>query len=139
MPAELDDEGIHAIVAMFAPSAERACRAGFDLIEIHGAHGYLVHNFFSPITNRRMDQWGGSLESRMRFPVATARAVRRVWLTNRALGFRIYRTDWRPDDLPLDDAVLLAKTLKEVGVDYVAMSAGNIAPGIAIPPASPGH
>jgi NADPH2 dehydrogenase len=139
IPDELDDEGIHAIVVMFAASAERARRAGFDLIEIHGAHGYLVHNFFSPMTNRRMDRWGGSLENRMRFPVAIARAVRRMWPTDRALGFRINSTDWHPDGATLDDAVVLAKTLKEVGVDYVAMSAGNIAPGIAIPPASPGH
>lgn len=138
-PDELDDEGIHAIIGKFAASAERACRAGFDLIEIHGAHGYLVHNFVSPITNRRTDQWGGSRENRIRFPVAIARAVRRVWPTDRALGFRINSTDWHPDGVTVDDAVLLAKALEDAGVDYVAMSAGNIAPGIAIPPATPGH
>ena len=139
IPDQLDDAGIDAIVGRFAASAERACRAGFDLIEIHGAHGYLIHNFFSPISNRRTDQWGGSLENRIRFPVAIARAVRRVWPAEKALGFRINSTDWHPDGVSLDDAVLLAKALEAAGVDYVAMSSGNIAPGIAIPPASPGH
>ncbi|MCP3468810.1 NADH:flavin oxidoreductase/NADH oxidase [Bradyrhizobium sp. CCGUVB1N3] len=139
IPDELDDEGIDRLIGMFAASAERASRAGFDLIEIHGAHGYLVHNFFSPIANRRTDQWGGSIENRIRFPVEIARAVRRVWPKERALGFRINSTDWHPDGVTLEDAVLLAQGLEREGVDYVAMSAGNIAPGIAIPPASPGH
>lgn len=139
MPHELDDAEILAIIDRFAASAERAHRAGFDLIEIHGAHGYLIHNFLSPISNQRGDRWGGSLENRMRFAVMIARAVRSAWPADKPLGFRLNSTDWHPDGGTLDEAVILAKALETAGVDYVVMSSGNIAPGISIPPASPGH
>jgi NADPH2 dehydrogenase len=138
-PASLDAAGIEQITDDFANAASRAARAGFDLVEIHGAHGYLLHNFLSPLSNQRTDQWGGSLENRMRFPLAVARAVRAVWPSSRALGFRLNSTDWHPDGFTLVDAVLLAKELASAGIDYVVMSSGNIAPGISIPPASPGH
>jgi 2,4-dienoyl-CoA reductase-like NADH-dependent reductase (Old Yellow Enzyme family) len=136
-PDALDEDGIARIVAAFAQSARRAERAGFDLIEVHGAHGYLIHNFLSPLSNTRTDRWGGALENRMRFPLEVVRAVRAAWPS--ALGVRMNSTDWHPDGLTLDDAVVLAKAFETVGVDYVVMSAGNIAPGIAIPAASPGH
>lgn len=139
VPDELDEDGIARIIQAFASSAERAARAGFDLIEIHGAHGYLIHNFLSPLSNRRSDRWGGTLEKRMRFPLEVARAVRSVLPRDKALGFRINSTDWRPDGSSLEDAVELARALEGAGLDYAVMSSGNIAPGIAIPPASPGH
>jgi NADPH2 dehydrogenase len=139
VPDELDEDGIDRIVRAFANSANRAFRAGFDLIEIHGAHGYLIHSFLSPLSNKRKDRWGGPLDNRMRFAISVARAVRDVCPANKALGFRINSTDWHPDGSTLDDAVFLAKALEGAGVDYVAMSSGNIAPGISIPPASPGH
>lgn len=138
-PAVLDTAGIQHIVDAFADSATRAARAGFDLVEIHGAHGYLLHSFLSPLSNRRADDWGGALENRMRFPLAVARAVRAAWPADRALGFRMNSTDWHPDGLSLEDAVVFAKELETIGIDYVVMSSGNIAPGISIPPASPGH
>jgi NADPH2 dehydrogenase len=139
VPDELDVEGIDRIVGAFANSAKRAFRAGFDMIEIHGAHGYLIHSFLSPLSNKRSDRWGGTPDNRMRFAISVARAVRHVCPVDKALGFRINSTDWHPDGSTLDDAVVLAKALESVGVDYVAMSSGNIAPGISIPPASPGH
>ena len=138
-PEALDDEGIERIVAAFGASAARAFRAGFDLVEIHGAHGYLIHNFLSPITNKRTDRWGGSPDNRMRFALAIAEAVVAARPEGRAVGFRLNSTDWRADGSTLEDAVTLAQALEKVGVDYAVMSSGNIAPGIAIPPASPGH
>jgi|SRR5712664_1473266 len=121
VPGELDEEGIDRIVRAFANSATRALRAGFDLIEIHGAHGYLIHNFLSPLSNKRIDRWGGSLENRMRFPLSIARAVRDVCPPDKALGFRLNSTDWHPDGSTLDDAVILAKALESAGVDYVGI------------------
>jgi 2,4-dienoyl-CoA reductase-like NADH-dependent reductase (Old Yellow Enzyme family) len=139
VPDELDEAGIGRIIAAFADSARRAARAGFDLLEIHGAHGYLIHNFLSPITNRRVDHWGGSAGNRNRFAVEIVRAVRAAWPSDRALGFRMNSTDWTPEGSTLDDAVDLARALEAEGLDYVVMSSGNIRPGIAIPPATPGH
>ncbi len=138
-PQALDHAGIRRIIGAFADSAHRALAAGFDLIEIHGAHGYLIHSFLSPITNQRSDQWGGSRENRFRFAVEIVRAVRAVWPRDRALGFRFNSTDWTPEGSTLEDAVDLARLLEAEGLDYAVMSSGNIRPGIAIPPASPGH
>jgi NADPH2 dehydrogenase len=139
VPAELGEAEILRIIEAFAESARRALRAGFDLIEIHGAHGYLIHNFLSPITNRRTDGWGGSATRRARFAVEVVKSVRTVWPRERALGFRFNSTDWTPEGSTLDDAVALARMLEAEGLDYAVMSAGNIRPGIAIPPATPGH
>ncbi len=138
-PSEMDEAAMRRIQAAYVQAAERANRAGFDLIEIHGAHGYLLHSFLSPLSNQRRDLWGGSFENRARFALEVVRAVRRVWPAAKALGFRINSTDWHPDGLSLEDAVSLGRLLKEAGVDYAVMSAGNIAPGIQIPPATPGH
>lgn len=138
-PEELDEAGIQRIVAAFASSAARASRAGFDLIEVHGAHGYLIHSFLSPLTNKRTDGWGGSAENRNRFALEIARAVRAVWPSDKALGFRLNSTDWVEGGSTLDEAVALAQALEKEGIDYVVMSSGNVAPGIRIPPASPGH
>lgn len=139
VPEALDDAGILRIVEAFADSAQRALRAGFDAIEIHGAHGYLIHSFLSSITNRRTDRWGGSPENRARFAVEIVRAVRAAWPRERALGFRFNSTDWTPEGSSLDDAVALARLMEAEGLDYAVMSSGNIRPGIAIPPATPGH
>lgn len=138
-PEELTEDGIWRIIRAFADSAVRADRAGFDLIEIHGAHGYLIHSFLSPITNLRTDGWGGSADRRNRFAIEIVRAVRAVWPREKALGFRMNSTDWTPEGSTLEDAVELAKALEAEGLDYVVMSSGNIKPGIAIPPATPGH
>jgi 2,4-dienoyl-CoA reductase-like NADH-dependent reductase (Old Yellow Enzyme family) len=139
VPEALDEASIDRVVQAFADSARRALRAGFDLIELHGAHGYLIHSFLSPLSNTREDRWGGSLKNRMRFALAVSRAVRDVWPREKALGFRMNSTDWHPDGATLQEAVMLAQELERTGVDYVVMSAGNIAPGISIPAATPGH
>lgn len=138
-PAEMGEADMHRVTAAFIQAAARADRAGFELIEIHGAHGYLLHSFLSPLSNKRTDQWGGSFENRARFSIEIVRAVREVWPAGKPLGFRVNSTDWHPDGLSLEDAVILGRILQDAGVDYVVMSAGNIAPGIKIPPASPGH
>lgn len=139
VPDELDEAGILRIIDAFADSARRAARAGFDLLELHGAHGYLIHQFLSPITNRRTDRWGGSAGNRNRFAIEIVRAVRAAWPRERALGFRMNSTDWTPEGSTLEDAIDLARALEAEGIDYVVMSSGNIRPGISIPPATPGH
>lgn len=139
VPAELTVDGIAAIVDAFADAARRAVRAGFDLIEVHAAHGYLLHCFLSPLTNRRTDAYGGSLANRMRFPLEVVRAVRDAADGKVALGVRVNSTDWHSDGATPDDALAFARALEAEGVDYAVMSAGNLVPDAVIPPAAPGH
>jgi 2,4-dienoyl-CoA reductase-like NADH-dependent reductase (Old Yellow Enzyme family) len=139
VPEALDDAGLKRVREAFAASARRADRAGFDLIEIHAAHGYLLHNFLSQLANRRTDAYGGSAEKRMRFPLEVAEAVRAAWPAGKPLGVRVNSTDWHAEGATLDDATEFVAALKRIGIDYVVMSAGNIAPGATIPPAHPGH
>ncbi|WP_370302273.1 NADH:flavin oxidoreductase/NADH oxidase [Pseudooceanicola sp.] len=138
-PKEMDADALNRVRRSFVEAAKRADRAGFDLIELHGAHGYLLHQFLSPVTNRRSDAYGGTLANRMRFILEIVAEVRAVWPRNKALGYRMNSTDWHPDGLTLEDAEVLARQLESAGVDYVVMSAGNLAPGCKIPPAAPGH
>lgn len=128
-PRELTDADIKQIIADFAAAAQRAVRAGLDLIELHAAHGYLIHQFHSPLTNRRNDEWGGTAEKRLRFALAVAQAVRAVTPAHIALGARINSTDFAEGGLDVTDAVQLASGLKGCGVDYVCVSSGNIVPG----------
>ncbi|WP_293865607.1 NADH:flavin oxidoreductase/NADH oxidase [uncultured Alsobacter sp.] len=139
VPQAMDDAALARVRDAFADSARRADRAGFDAVEVHGAHGYLLHTFLSPISNTRTDRYGGSRENRMRYPLEVAAAVREAWPRGKALGFRINSTDWHPDGATLDDAVALAAGLKAIGFDYAVMSAGNVAAGAQIPTATPGH
>jgi 2,4-dienoyl-CoA reductase-like NADH-dependent reductase (Old Yellow Enzyme family) len=138
-PQAMDGAALDRVRAGFVQAAQRACRAGFDLIEIHAAHGYLLHQFLSPVTNRRTDAYGGSLANCARFPLQVVAAVRAVWPADRALGVRMNSADWHAGGLTLDHAVALAGQLRDLGVDYVVMSAGNLAPGCRLPPATPGH
>ncbi len=127
MPQALDEAGIAAIIRDFAAAAQRADRAGFDLIELHGAHGYLMHEFLSPISNRRNDNYGGSLENRMRFPLEVFDAVRSVWPAHKPLGMRITGSDWMgAEGLQVEDAIAFASALKERGCDFVDVSSGGI-------------
>ena len=139
MPKEMDADDIARVTQSFVDAADRAGRAGFDVLEIHAAHGYLLHQFLSPVTNHRTDAYGGSTENRMRFPIEVVRAVRAVWPKHRALGVRVNSTDWHPEGQSIDEAVVFAQQLEAAGVDYVVMSAGNLAPGSKIPVATPGH
>lgn len=127
IPAELDDEGLAEVKRDFVTATERADRAGVDLIELHGAHGYLLHEFMSPVSNRRTDRYGGSLENRMRFPLEVFEAVRAVWPKHKPLGMRITGSDWLPGEgLEIADAIQFAARLKELGADFVDVSSGGI-------------
>ncbi|MGE0063828.1 MAG: NADH:flavin oxidoreductase/NADH oxidase [Xanthobacteraceae bacterium] len=110
----------------FVASAKRALRIGFDAIELHMAHGYLFHSLMSPLSNRRTDDYGGSFENRMRFPLEVARAVRAVVPKDVPLGARITGSDWREGGLTPDDAVRIAKALKGAGLDFLCVSSGGL-------------
>lgn len=139
VPKQMDAGDIARVMRSFADAAVRADHAGFDVVEIHAAHGYLLHQFLSPVTNHRTDDYGGSIENRMRFPLEVVRAVRAAWPRHKALGVRVNSTDWHPQGQNIDEAVGFARQLEAAGVDYVVMSAGNLAPGTKIPAATPGH
>jgi 2,4-dienoyl-CoA reductase-like NADH-dependent reductase (Old Yellow Enzyme family) len=115
-----------------AQAARRALRVGFDALEVHGAHGYLLHEFFSPISNRRTDEYGGSIAARMRFPLEVMEAVRTVWPKNCPLGMRITGCDWIEGGVEVADAVAFARELKSRGVDFVCVSSGGISPDAKI-------
>ncbi len=137
-PRALDIAEIEGLIKAFSAAARRADRLGFDAIELHGAHGYLLHQFLSPLSNRRRDAYGGSLENRMRFALEVFAAVRAVWPAHKPLGVRVSATDWHEDGWSLEDTVELAGRLRELGCDWIDVSSGGIAPGIAIP-TGPGY
>jgi 2,4-dienoyl-CoA reductase-like NADH-dependent reductase (Old Yellow Enzyme family) len=138
-PLPMDAAALDRVRTGFVQAAQRADRAGFDLVEIHAAHGYLLHQFLSPVTNHRTDGYGGSIAACARFPLDVVAAVRAVWPRQKALGVRMNSADWHAGGLTLEDAVDLAGELRGLGVDYAVMSAGNLAPGCRLPPATPGH
>ena len=125
-PRELTEEDMERVRNAFVSAAQRALRIGFDEIELHFAHGYLAHGFMSPVSNKRTDQYGGSFENRLRFPLSIARAVRSVVPKGLPLGARITGSDWRPDGLTADDAVAIAKALKAEGLDFICISSGGV-------------
>jgi 2,4-dienoyl-CoA reductase-like NADH-dependent reductase (Old Yellow Enzyme family) len=131
-PQALSEDDIETIVTAWRQAAERASAAGFDAAEIHGAHGYLIHEFLSPLSNRRSDAYGGALQKRMRFLVRVVDAVRLVWPTTRPLFVRLSCTDWVAGGQTIEDVVRVAAVLKEHGVDLIdCSSGGNVAnPGI---------
>jgi NADPH2 dehydrogenase len=116
----------------FVAATRRAERLGFDLIELHAAHGYLLHEYLSPLSNRRTDAYGGSLENRMRFPLEVFEAVRAAWPAEKPLGVRISSVDHVEEGWQLEDSVALTAELKRRGCDYVDASSGAIAQGIRI-------
>ena len=138
VPQELDRTGIDAVIRAFARGAERALSAGFDLVEIHAAHGYLLHEFLSPLTNQRMDQYGGSFENRARLLFEVVDAVRRVWPEELPLFVRISAVDWAEGGWTIEDSVRLARELRERGVDLMDVSSGGLVPHAQIPVA-PGY
>ncbi|MFT7674554.1 MAG: 2,4-dienoyl-CoA reductase-like NADH-dependent reductase (Old Yellow Enzyme family) [Gammaproteobacteria bacterium] len=125
-PMALDAAGLEAVKQAFIDAAVRSLNAGFKVIELHMAHGYLLHSFLSPISNKRQDQYGGSLENRMRFPLEVTRAVREVWPESLPLFVRISAVDGREDGWTLDDSVMLSRELHSSGVDVVDCSSGGI-------------
>ena len=126
VPREMTIDEIARVRGSFVAAAERAVRIGFDAIEMHFAHGYLLHEFFSPVSNKRADAYGGSLENRMRFLRETAQAVRAVVPRHIALGARITSSDWLESGVTIDDAIALAQALKTDGLDYLCVSSGGL-------------
>ncbi|MBV8791409.1 MAG: NADH:flavin oxidoreductase/NADH oxidase [Pseudolabrys sp.] len=126
IPAMAGDAEMARIRDAFVASAKRAVRIGFDSIELHMAHGYLLHSFMSPLSNTRNDGYGGPLANRMKFPIEVTRAVRAVVPKNIALGARMTGSDWKDGGLTPDDAVAIAKALKEAGLDFVCISSGGL-------------
>jgi NADPH2 dehydrogenase len=136
----MTEEDMARVRVAFVDAAKRAVRVGFDAVELHLAHGYLMHGFVSPISNTRNDDWGGSLEGRMRFPLEVARAVRGVVPRGTPFGARLTGSDWLEGGLTVADAVALAKALKEAGLDYVDVSSGGVSTtGQASVPRDPGY
>ena len=127
-PHELTVQEIKDLCDAFAASAARALRIGLDLVELHSAHGYLLHQFLSPNSNKRTDRYGGSLENRMRAPLEIARTLRDAWPRDRALGARITASEWAPGGFEPQDAQAYAKELKALGFDYVCVSSGGNVP-----------
>jgi 2,4-dienoyl-CoA reductase-like NADH-dependent reductase (Old Yellow Enzyme family) len=128
IPLALDDAGLERVRAGFVASAERAQRLGIDALELHAAHGYLLHQFLSPIANQRTDRYGGSLENRLRFPLEIFDAVRAVFPADKPVGVRVSATDWVPGGWDLDQTVVFAKALAERGVDWIDVSSGGLSP-----------
>lgn len=124
VPHALDDTEILGLIASFGHAASRARRAGFDFVEIHGAHGYLLHQFLSPLSNQRTDRWGGSLENRMRFIVEVAKAIKAAEPAL-MVGARLSVTEWVDGGFSPDEAVIVARVLKEAGVGYICASSGG--------------
>jgi len=137
-PAELSMPEIRSVVEAFAAAARRALAAGFELLEIHCAHGYLAHQFLSPLSNRRTDRYGGPFENRVRFALEVASAVRAAWPERLPLFVRISATDWVPDGWSLDDSVELSRRLGALGVDLIDCSSGGSDPAAHVPLA-PGY
>ncbi|GBG04050.1 oxidoreductase [Azospira sp. I13] len=125
-PQALDTAGIKRLVQAFADAARRADRAGFDAVELHAAHGYLMHEFLSPVTNQRTDEYGGSLANRLRFVLEVFDAVRAVWPARKALGMRVSATDWVAGGWTPEETVELARELKARGADFIHVSSGGL-------------
>ncbi|MDE2157120.1 MAG: NADH:flavin oxidoreductase/NADH oxidase [Xanthomonadaceae bacterium] len=139
-PQALDEAGIQGVVADFRAAAQRAREAGFELIEVHAAHGYLLHQFLSPLSNRRTDRYGGSFDNRTRLVREVVAAVREVWPAVLPLWLRISATDWAEADAGwnIKQSVHLAQRLKPLGVDLIDVSSGGLLPHATIPLA-PGY
>jgi 2,4-dienoyl-CoA reductase-like NADH-dependent reductase (Old Yellow Enzyme family) len=153
-PIALDHEGIHRITAAFATAAKRALAAGLDIVELHAAHGYLLHEFLSPLSNHRTDEYGGSFNNRIRFLIEVTDAVREVWPDRLPLFVRISATDWVEDPYTggaaegnvtaqelgwtLQQSIELASRLREHGVDLIDVSSGGNLPSVKIP-TGPGY
>lgn len=137
-PRALGREEIAGLVGQFATAARRAHAAGFQVVELHMAHGYLMHEFLSPLSNRRDDEFGGDLEGRIRFPLQVARAVREAFPADKPVFVRISATDWAEGGWDLPQSVALARWFREIGVDLVDCSSGGLVPDAKVP-VGPGY
>jgi anthraniloyl-CoA monooxygenase len=126
VPREMTREDMDAVRAQFVAAAGRGIDAGFDILELHAAHGYLLSSFISPLTNRRTDEYGGSLAGRLRFPLEVFAALRAVWPAGRAVGIRISATDWVEGGIRLEDSIEIARAFREAGAAFIDVSAGQV-------------
>jgi|HubBroStandDraft_6_1064221.scaffolds.fasta_scaffold20638_3 2,4-dienoyl-CoA reductase-like NADH-dependent reductase (Old Yellow Enzyme family) len=133
VPRELPVAEIEQIVGAFKKAAERALAAGFEVIEVHAAHGYLLHQFLSPLSNTRTDEFGGTFENRIRATLKVVRAVREVWPQRLPLFVRVSAKDWKEGGWDLAQTIALARELKPLGVDLIDASSGGLVPGVKIP------
>ena len=132
-PHELTAKEITDTIDAFAKAAQRALNAGFEVVEVHMAHGYLLHEFLSPLSNQRSDTFGGSLENRMRLPILVTQAVRDVWPGHLPIFVRISATDWVENGWDLQQSIQLSRKLKDIGVDLIDCSSGGLLPLVDIP------
>ena len=128
VPHAMTKDDIKRCVGDFAAAAKRVDHIGYDVIELHGGHGYLLHQFMSPISNKRSDEYGGSTENRIRFPIEVYQAVRAVWPEQKPLGIRVSATDWVDGGWTPEETVVLAKELKKLDCDYIDVSTGGTRP-----------
>jgi len=132
-PVELDDAGLARVREAFVEAARRSARLGLDLIELHAAHGYLLHQFLSPLSNQRTDRYGGSLENRMRFPLEIFDLVRAIFPQDKPIGVRISATDWVDGGWDIQQSILLSQAMEARGCAYIHVSSGGLAPTQRIP------
>ena len=126
MPREMNQGDIAKVIDDFVNAAKRADQAGFDILELHAGHGYLLSSFMSPLSNKRTDGYGGSLENRMRLPLEVFHAVRSVWPQEKPMSARISAIDWHKNGNQIEDGVHIAKLFKEAGLDIIDVSSGNV-------------
>jgi len=138
VPAELTLQDVEKVVSQFRAAAQRSLQAGFEVLELHMGHGYLLHEFLSPLSNRRKDDFGGPLENRERFPLKVAAKVREVWPESLPLFVRISCTDWAEGGWDLGQSIDFCRRLKGVGVDLIDCSSGGLVPDVVIP-VGPGY
>lgn len=138
IPSEMDEQKIKEVLLQFTSSAQLSLAAGFEVIEIHMAHGYLLHEFLSPLSNQRADEFGGSFGNRIRFPLEVAKEIRQIWPENRPVFVRISCTDWVEGGWDLEQSIEFCRKLREIGVDLIDCSSGALVPYAKIP-AGPGY
>jgi len=137
VPREATTQDLEILLGQFASAARRSAEAGFEVVEIHMAHGYLLHEFLSPLSNHRTDEFGGSLENRLRFPLQVAKVVRDFWPDQLPVFVRISASDWTAGGWELEHSLELARRLREIGIDLIDCSSGGLVPEAA-PPFGPG-
>lgn len=132
-PRALDAAGIRAVIAAFRDAARRALAAEMEIVEIHAAHGYLIHQFLSPLSNHRTDEYGGAFDNRVRLVRDVVRAIRQVWPERLPLAVRLSATDWRDDGWSVEETIQLARLLRDDGADLIDCSSGGLVPRVRIP------
>jgi 2,4-dienoyl-CoA reductase-like NADH-dependent reductase (Old Yellow Enzyme family) len=133
VPKEMTHAEIDQVVADFSAAAQRALAAGFQMVEIHAAHGYLLHEFYSPLSNQRKDEYGGSFENRIRLLLRVAKCVRDLWPAQSPVFVRISATDWKEGGWDIQQSVQLGRKLAELGIDLIDVSSAGAVPGVSIP------